>query len=125
MTRSAEKLNNKQTPLGSCRTNGVILGKRTVRVVIAVAFSIYLLSILFRQEVLVGGSCATLALLSFVVGFPFVTLYSLSTYFRHAENAVKAGIFIVGSLSAFFIVYVIGIGSLFLDIFFPQFLSAL
>jgi len=123
MTKIDEKLNNKQATFDSCKPNCANRRKRTSHIVIAVAISIYLLAILFRQEVFVGGSCATLALLSFVVGFPFVTLYSLSTYFKHAEN-IKAGIFIVGSLSAFFIVYVICIGALFLDIFFPQFLSA-
>ena len=119
MTKNDEELNNKQSPLDSCQTNGVIPRKWTARVVIAVAISIYLLAILFRQEVLVGGSFPTLAFLSFVVGFPFVTIFSYATYFKHAENAAKAGIFIVGSLSAFVIVTV----SLFLDIWFPPFLS--
>lgn len=100
MTNNAEKLNSKQAPLDSCQTNGVIPRKWTARIIIAVAISIYLLAVLFRQEVLVGGSSNTLAFLLFFVGFPFVTIFSSATYFRHAENAAKAGIFITGSLSA-------------------------
>lgn len=120
MTRSNEKLNHKKAPLCSCQNNGVIPRKRTARVVIAIAISIYLLAILFRQEALVGGSFNTLASLLFVVGFPFVTLFSYATYFNSAENVAKAGIFIIGSLSAFVIICV----SLFFDIWFPPFLSA-
>ncbi len=119
MTKKDEKLNNKQAILDSCQTNRIIPGTRTSRIVIAIAILIYLLAILFRQEVLVGGSSSFLAFLSFVVGFPFVTIFSYATYFKHAENVAKAGIFIVSSLSAFVIVIV----SLFLDIWFPPFLS--
>ena len=72
MTKNDEKLNNEKNTLDSCQTNRANRSKRTSGIVIAIAISIYLLLILFRQEVLVGGSCATLALLSFVVGFPFV-----------------------------------------------------
>lgn len=107
MTNNVEKLNNKRATLDSCQTNRIIPSKRTSRIIIAVAISIYLLLILFRQEALVGGSFAGLAFISFVVGFPLVTLYYSATYFRRAENAAKVKIFIIGSSSAIVIISII------------------
>lgn len=104
MTKNDEKLNNEQTTLDSYHTNRANRSKRISRIAIAVVISIYLLLILFRQEALVGGSFAGLAFLSFVVGFPLVTIFYSATYFRQTENAAKVKIFIIGSSCALIII---------------------